>query len=82
MGKLNKQFPSLLVELGGVFERDYTEELIILDVATVSALYPSLYGDHRKSVDERWLLGRRPIVTYIRLPSWRARQRIVCERSR
>jgi hypothetical protein len=29
------------VELGGVFERDYTEELIILEVATVSALYPS-----------------------------------------
>jgi hypothetical protein len=31
-------------QLGGVFERDYTEELIVLDVATVSALYPSLYG--------------------------------------
>jgi len=30
-----------IVELGGVFERDYTEELIILEVATASALYPS-----------------------------------------
>jgi hypothetical protein len=31
----------ILVDIGGVFEREYTEELIILEVATASALYPS-----------------------------------------
>ena len=41
---LSYHFKLRIVEIGGVFERDYTEELIVLEVATASALYPSLYG--------------------------------------
>ena len=46
------------VEIGCVLERDYTGELIILEVATASTLYPSLYGGAYSSIFQH---SRRPL---------------------